>query len=112
MLVLIVVASSTRAEKPRSSNRVAGLDPIRETTPVKDVSSFLKQLPSTPQKSPQQDIDLTTPSSLPPLPPSPAKSIIEHLPDVRAVVQHINTQELLPHGTEFLEATRTVSRLS
>ncbi|KAF5326077.1 hypothetical protein D9611_000905 [Ephemerocybe angulata] len=115
------------SEKPRSSSRIAGslgLDPIRESTPAKDlrdVSHFLKHPPAspeqqqcTPQQSPRNAIDFGTPSSLPPLPetapPSPAKSIVEAFAskpaEVRAAVQRFHEQEILPHGTEFLEATR------
>lgn len=95
------------------------LDPIRESTPVndlRDVSKFLKD-PLTPmgsssyRSSPQ--IDPITPSSLPPLPPSPAKSLISHLPkasELKAVVQ-CKQQEIIQKANEFLSATRIVTLL-
>ncbi|CAA7261927.1 unnamed protein product [Cyclocybe aegerita] len=103
-------------EKPKSSRRVAPLDPIKESTPVKDlrdVSTFLKHpispFDSTPSQSPRQVADPVTPSSLPPLPPSPVKSIIERLPnttEVKAAVQQFKQQEILQHSNELLIAFR------
>ncbi|KDR74156.1 hypothetical protein GALMADRAFT_212311 [Galerina marginata CBS 339.88] len=110
--------SEPTIEKPRSSTgrRITALDPIREATPVKDlrdVSTFLKHpfspLESTPNTSPRHGEPIT-PSSLPPLPPSPspAKSIVQHLPntaEVRAAVQ-VKQQEVLQNGFELLIALR------
>ncbi|KAH9477029.1 hypothetical protein JR316_0010945 [Psilocybe cubensis] len=105
-------------EKPRSSlgraSRVLPLDPIKEATPPKDlrdVSTFLKHpfspAETTPAKSPRQ-IDLTTPSSLPPLPPSPAKSIIERLPKASEVKATLETkqEEALQNGYEMITSLR------
>ena len=59
-----------------------------------------------------------TPSSLPPLPESPIKSIVQAIPkpnDVIAAVSAVQRRvvqqtqrEILPHGSELLEATRAV----
>ncbi|KJA17153.1 hypothetical protein HYPSUDRAFT_46682 [Hypholoma sublateritium FD-334 SS-4] len=77
-------------EKPRSARRsVTALDPVVEATPVRDmrdISVFLKH-PFSPAPSPRPAVDLGTPSSLPPLPPSPAKSIIAALPAAAAASQ-------------------------
>src|ERR1700678_2461982 len=98
------------AEKPKSSSNRTALDPIRESTPVKDlrdVSMFLKD-PLTPMGgSPNQSsrqIDAFTPSSLPPLPLSPAEAFISHLPkasELKAVVQS-RQQEIIKNGNELL----------
>ncbi|KAF8154062.1 Rft protein-domain-containing protein [Crassisporium funariophilum] len=108
-------STSDIAEKPKSST--IRLDPIREreSTPnndLRDVSMFLKRpfspVESTPNQS-QRHIDATTPSSLPPLPPSPTKSLIDHLPnaaDMRAAVQQFKQQEVLQNGNELLMALR------
>lgn len=96
------------------------LDPIRESTPAKDlrdVSRFLKE-PLTPMEGspdrPSRQIDVTTPSSLPPLPhSSPAKSLISHLPkasELKAVVQ-CRQQEIIQNGNELLVAIRIVNTL-
>ncbi|KAF8966970.1 hypothetical protein BDZ97DRAFT_1806136 [Flammula alnicola] len=111
-------SGSDAQEKPRSSigrRSTTSLDPIKETTPVKDlrdVSTFLKHpfspLESTPNQSSRQ-VDVTTPSSLPPLPPSPAKSIVDNLPkaaDVKAAVQQFRQQQVLQNGNELLIALR------
>ena len=89
------------------------LDPIRESTPVKDlrdVSKFLKEpLEDSPDR-PSHLIDPITPSSLPPLPPSTAKSLISHLPkasDLNAVIQS-KQQEIIQNGNELLAAIRIV----
>jgi hypothetical protein len=112
-------SSSESMDKPRSSTgrRVTALDPINETPTkdLRDVSTFLKRpfspITSTPNQSPRA-LDAITPSSLPPLPPSPSKSIIDHLPkvgDVKAAVQQFQPQEVLQNGNELLIALRTVS---
>lgn len=70
-------------------------DDDRETTPVAhelhDVSMMLPSSAATPYTSRTSGSDtLTTPSSLPPLPPSPAKSILADAlaaPEVQAVVE-------------------------
>ena len=92
------------------------LDPIRESTPVKDlrdVSKFLKE-PLTPMEDspdrPSRQIDPITPSSLPPLPLSAAKSLISNLPkasDLNAVIQS-RQQEIIQNGNELLAAIRIV----
>jgi hypothetical protein len=115
----------TASEKPRSSNRIAALDSIRETTPVKDLPSPAesKDPSPTPYTSPRiahkADASVPpTPSSLPPLPESPIKSIVQAIPkpnDVIAAVSAVQRRvvqqtqrEILPHGTELVEATRAV----
>jgi len=110
-------------EKPRSSTgrRVAGLDPIKESTPPKDlrdVSTFLKHPPfsppeSTPTNSPRP-ADVETPSSLPPPPPSPIKAIIEHMPSMPSPskmkdVVKVKQQEVMDNGYELLASLRLVS---
>ncbi|KIM41650.1 hypothetical protein M413DRAFT_27253 [Hebeloma cylindrosporum] len=108
--------SSESIDKPRSSTgrRVTALDPINETPTkdLRDVSTFLKRphspVTSTPNQSPR-GFDAITPSSLPPLPPSPSKSIIDHLPnaaEVKAAVQQFQPQEVLQNGNELLIALR------
>ena len=93
------------------------LDPIRESTPVKDlrdVSKFLKE-PLTPMEDspdrPSRQIEPVTPSSLPPLPPSTAISL-SHLSnlkasDINAVIQS-RQQEIIQNGNEVLAAIRIV----
>ncbi|KAF9005258.1 hypothetical protein BDQ17DRAFT_1424386 [Cyathus striatus] len=104
------VADLQAQEKPRysSARRVPSLDPVRESTPVKDlrdVSTFLKHpfspLDSTPGGESHHAVEADgevppTPSSLPPLPPSPAKSLVERLPqaaDVSAVVEQFKSRQ-------------------
>ena len=92
------------------------LDPIRESTPVKDlrdVSKFLKE-PLTPMEDspdrPSRQINPVTPSSLPLLPPSTAKSLISHLPkasDLNVVIQS-RQQEIIQNASELLAAIRIV----
>jgi hypothetical protein len=93
------------------------LDPIKETPTkdLRDVSTFLKRPfspnDSTPNQSPRQ-LDAITPSSLPPFPPSPTKSIIDRFPkvaEVKAAVQQFQRQEVLQNGNELLIALRIVS---
>ncbi|KAG6916540.1 hypothetical protein DXG01_006423 [Tephrocybe rancida] len=104
--------------KPTSrGRRVVPLDPVRESTPVndmRDVSMFLKNplspFDNTPEQSPRQVVDIT-PSSLPPLPPtpSPVKSIIEHLntsKNVEVLATKIKDNELLRNSIETLEQFR------
>jgi hypothetical protein len=110
-------STSKIAEKPKSSSNRTALDPIRESTPVKDlrdVSMFLKD-PLTPMGgSPNQSsrqIDAITPSSLPPLPLSPAEAFISHLPkasELKAVVQS-RQQEIIKNGNELLATIRIVN---
>ncbi|EFI26909.1 hypothetical protein CC1G_15310 [Coprinopsis cinerea okayama7 len=123
---------STASEKPRSSLRIAPLDPIRESTPphdLRDVSMALKQpvfssppSTATPQASPAKSVaspaapitamadNEGSPSVLPSLPPSPAKSIIEVISKpqqiIPAVQEKLVTQEIIHNGHEYLEATR------
>lgn len=109
--------------KPNSSRsslgrRVIAQDPIRESTPVadlRDVSTFLKRpmspITSTPTHSPR-DFDDTTPSSLPPLPPSPSMSLVERVPipsGVEMVVQQIKQADMLQNSRETLIRVRRVS---
>ncbi|KAG6902920.1 hypothetical protein C0995_009311 [Termitomyces sp. Mi166 len=102
--------------KPNSrGRRVVPLDPVRESTPVndlRDVSMFLKNPVSpfdeTPEQSPQQAV-VITPSSLPALPPSPVKSIVQQLsvaPNVEALTLKIKENELLQNSVELLEQFR------
>ncbi|KAF8064105.1 Rft protein-domain-containing protein [Lyophyllum atratum] len=109
-------ASITETAKPSSrGRRVVALDPVRESTPnndLRDVSMFLKHpaspFESTPNQSPLQDV-VITPSSLPPLPPSPAKSLMEHIPappDVDVLAAKIKDNELLRNSMEMLERFR------
>ncbi|TFK37660.1 hypothetical protein BDQ12DRAFT_685070 [Crucibulum laeve] len=117
--------SSTRflppLEPPLSNTKsfvtkhVNKLESLRESTPAKDlrdVSTFLKHpfspAESTPDHSPRPNNEFGTPSSLPPLPPSPTKSLIEHFrspPDVTEVVEHVKTH-YLESVTEFITSLR------
>lgn len=68
---------------------------------------------STPHRSPRP-LDTTTPSSLPPLPPSPVRSLIEHVPHVsepNSVVMRMRTQQtdMLQNSRETLIRVQTVS---
>jgi len=111
-------SSSESIDKPKSSSgrRVTALDPINETPTkdLRDVSTFLKRpsSPTTPSQQSPRGLDAITPSSLPPLPPSPSKSVIDHLPkvaEVKAAVQQFQPQEVLQNGHKLLIALRTVS---
>jgi hypothetical protein len=92
------------------------LDPIRESTPVKDlrdVPKFLKEpltlMEDSPDRPSRQNNPIT-PSGLPPLPPSTAKSLISHLPkasDLNAVFQS-RQQDIIQNGNELLAAIRIV----
>ncbi|KAG5636987.1 hypothetical protein H0H81_006193 [Sphagnurus paluster] len=127
----------TQSAKPTSrGRRVTALEPVRESTPnnqTRDVSTFLKDPPSspfkiaTPNQSPRQAI-VATPSSLPPLPPSPVKSIIERLtvplsapPNMEALTAKIketekdvmrNSMEMLDSFRGFLSNSRNVWSLT
>ncbi|KAF9561579.1 hypothetical protein CPC08DRAFT_635245 [Agrocybe pediades] len=104
------------SEKPRSSigRQPLVLDPIKESTPPKDlraVSSFLKQPisphESSPSDSPRQ-LHTAAPSTLPALPASPVKALMEHLPSpskVKEVVK-VKQQEALDNGQELLASVR------
>ncbi|GLB44125.1 hypothetical protein LshimejAT787_1600550 [Lyophyllum shimeji] len=104
--------------KPPSSRgrRVTALDPVRETTPheeARDVSMYLKHpispFDATPDQSPRQAVAVTTPSSLPPLPPSPPKSFVERMPkppDVEALTAKIKENELMRNSMEMLDRFR------
>ena len=106
----------TEKSKPSSGRRIIALDLIRESTPVKDlrdVSKFLKE-PLTPMGDspdpPSRQIAPITPTSLPLLPPSTVKSLINHLPkasDLNAVIQS-SQQEIIQNGNELLAAIRIV----
>ncbi|RDB23509.1 hypothetical protein Hypma_009237 [Hypsizygus marmoreus] len=115
--------SSRTAEtgKPASSSRslsrrVIALEAVRESTPngdLRDVSIYLKQpispIDSTPDQSPRQVIP-TTPSSLPPLPPSPSKSLIEHItqpPAVDVISKRLRENEMLQEGMKMWVSIRT-----
>ncbi|KAJ7623415.1 hypothetical protein FB45DRAFT_925593 [Roridomyces roridus] len=107
----------TASVQPQSppSRRVVTLSPVRESTPIenlRDVSAYLKSNPFSP----------ATPSSLPPLPDSPERSmevvhadrsIIDHLPlsrpDVGLVVQRLKENEeiALRSANEGLVAFRS-----
>ncbi|KAG5340633.1 hypothetical protein C0989_000990 [Termitomyces sp. Mn162] len=102
--------------KPNSrGRRVVPLDPVRELTPIndlRDISMFLKNPASpydeTPEQSPQQAVAIT-PSSSPPLPPSPIKSIVQRLSaisNVESLTFKIKDNELLPNSIELLEQFR------
>jgi len=98
--------------------RVTTLDPVRESTPVKDlrdVSMYLKHtispINSTPNQSPRT-IDVTTSSSLPPLPPSPSRSSIEQPPKMSAVnvtMPPIPRHDIIQSSREHLADVRAVS---
>ncbi|KAG6878047.1 hypothetical protein C0993_000370 [Termitomyces sp. T159_Od127] len=102
--------------KPNSrGRRVVHPDPVRESTPIndlRDVSMFLKNsdspLVETPEHSPQRAVAIT-PSSLPPLPPSPLKSIVQRLSatsNVDALTLKVKEAELLQNSVELLEQFR------
>jgi hypothetical protein len=122
-------SSSEHKESPSKTSavalgrRVTALDPVRESTPVadlRDVSTFLKN-PFSPANdsnhgspSSQRELGLVTPSSLPPLPPSPSRSILEHIsrhPDVDVLVETLRRKEevVLRGGNEMFIAFRAVS---
>ncbi|KAJ7584907.1 hypothetical protein C8J56DRAFT_1027401 [Mycena floridula] len=93
-------------------SKIIRMEPIGESTPAKDlrdVSMYLKNSPL--DKSPVS-FTLGTPSSLPPLPPSPAdRSIIDHLPrppDVDTIVQSFKHHEevIVQNGSEMLVLSR------
>lgn len=105
------------------TRHVATIEPIREQTPQKDmrdVSMFLKNPISpifTPTHSPGQQPMTSTPSSLPPLPPSPDRSMIEHFtgpPDVGQIVQTFRQHEhaAVRGGSDMFVQFRTVRLLS
>jgi hypothetical protein len=105
------LAFSDAAEKP-SGRRSFTLDAITEITPSKDlrdVSTFLKY-PLSPGNSASNQSPLAD-ASLVPLPPSPAKSLIEHLPHVpvQSVVRQFREQEILQRGNELVISLRSVS---
>lgn len=111
-------STSTDAAKPPSrARRVTALEPVRESTPnneLRDVSMFLKNpispFDSTPDQSPRQAI-ADTPSSLPPLPPSPVKSMIEYIsvpPQVEALAAEIKKRDLVQEGVDALHSLRNV----
>ncbi|KAF9460475.1 hypothetical protein BDZ94DRAFT_1265994 [Collybia nuda] len=108
---------SLKPNSRRSSlgRRITALDPVRESTPVsdlRDVSMFLKRptspITSTPNQSPRQ-FDDTTPSSLPPLPPSPSASLIEHIrvsPSTNVITEQIKQSDMLQNSRETLIRVR------
>jgi hypothetical protein len=112
----------TASEKPLSAKssllgrRVIALDPVRESTPVndlRDVSTYLKRpvspVTSTPNRSPRQPHAIT-PSSLPPLPPSPSKSLAVLSPNPQSVtVLPTYSHDLLQTVRECLVLLRGVS---
>lgn len=97
------------------TRRTLPLDPIDERGSSDDLGEGVTVTKNpfalrTPQS--QRKVDLTTPSSLPPLPPSPAKSIIEHLttpPDVGVIVEQIKQHEVVQNSQELLNLLRGVS---
>jgi hypothetical protein len=117
-------ASSTRlvptqpTGKSPFGRRVTALDPVKEHTPVmdlRDVSMYLKHpispITSTPNRSPRP-IDVTTPSSLPPNPPSPSGSSIDRAPAtsvVQVAMSSIPRPDIIMSGREHLADIRTVS---
>ncbi|KAF5376096.1 hypothetical protein D9615_007756 [Tricholomella constricta] len=107
----------TETGRPNSrGRRVTTLEPVRESTPhkdLRDVSMLLKHpispSDSTPNQSPGRYAIATTPSSLPPLPPSPVKSLIDHLPGppkVEAFTTKMKENELLRDSVEMVERFR------
>jgi hypothetical protein len=100
------------------SRRVTALDPVRELTPVtdlRDVSMYLKHpispINSTPNQSPRP-IDVTTPSSLPPLPPSPIRSSAEQTSKVSTMnvaIHPLPRHDIIQSSKEHLADVRTVS---
>ncbi|KAG6879540.1 hypothetical protein C0992_001688 [Termitomyces sp. T32_za158] len=109
------IAAQAPAKPNSRGRRVVPLDPVRESTPIndlRDVSMFLKNPASppdeTPERSPQRAVAIT-PSSLPPLPPSPMKSIVQRLsarPNVDALSLKLKEAELLQNSVELLEQFR------
>lgn len=108
----------TTSSKSPFGRRVTALDPVRESTPVtdlRDVSMYLKHplspTNSTPNQSPRP-IDVTTPSSLPPLPPSPVGSSAEQAPNmltVNVTIPQIPRHDIILRSREHLSDVRTVS---
>jgi hypothetical protein len=106
-----LIASSNRFapdDEPlgRVKSRVSAMEVITETTPAKDARDVSKVLKSsTIFDSPVREKALvtipTTPSSLPPLPPSPERSILSRIPQPSALIQSV--QALKSH-----EMTSTV----
>lgn len=110
--------TKTASGKSPFGRRVTALDPVRESTPVtdlRDVSMYLKHpispIQSTPNQSPRP-VDVTTPSSLPPLPPSPFRSSAEQAPEIPAVnvpIPQISRRDIIQGSREHLADLRTVS---
>lgn len=109
-------AMKTTSSKSPFGRRVTALDPVRESTPVtdlRDVSMYLKHplspTNSTPNQSPRP-IDVTTPSSLPPLPPSPVGSSAEQAPNmltVNVAIPQIPRHDIILRSREHLSDVRT-----
>ena len=117
---------SVEPKPPSRARRSGALEPVVEATPAKDltdVSAYLKQPISPPQSTPKQTprrAEVTTsPSSLPPLPPSPssdipvspAKALIESVKiaaEPSAIVHSVKQSDILQSIQGFLAVLRQV----
>lgn len=108
--------TSITSQKPASTRGSLAAIRERESTPVvemRDVSMMLPREPISPgslSPSPKKTM-LLSPSNLPPLPPSPAKSILEDAmaqPEVQAVVEM--ERSFMRSSLQIYTQTRTVGR--